>query len=63
MLIQPTVPQYHAFNPGMARVGAEHVFSVAMLDVMTNRTTPEQAIDKAFKRAEAIFAKYPIAQA
>jgi len=25
--------------------------------------TPEQAIDKAFKRAEAIFAKYPIAQA
>jgi hypothetical protein len=25
--------------------------------------TPEQAIDKAFKRAEAIFAKYPIVQA
>ena len=45
----------------MAEVSAEHVFSIAMLDVMTNGMTPEQAIDKAFKRAEGIFAKYPIA--
>ena len=27
---------------------------------MNNGMTPEQAVDKAFKRAEAIFAKYPI---
>ena len=27
---------------------------------MRNGMTPEAAIDKAFKRAEAIFAKYPI---
>jgi hypothetical protein len=33
-----------------------------MNDVINNGMTPEQAIDKAFKRAEAIFAKYPIAQ-
>ena len=33
-----------------------------LLDVMNNGMTPEQAIDKAFKRAEAIFAKYPISQ-
>ena len=46
----------------MAEVSAEHVFSIAMLDVMTNGMTPEQAIDKAFKRAAGIFAKYPIAQ-
>ena len=46
----------------MAEVSAERVFSIAMLDVMTNGMTPEQAIDKAFKRAEGIFAKYPIAQ-
>ena len=45
----------------MAQVNAEHVFSIAMLDVMNNGMTPEQAIDKAFKRAEEIFAKYPIA--
>jgi hypothetical protein len=25
--------------------------------------TPEQAVDKAFKRAEEIFAKYPITEA
>jgi multiple sugar transport system substrate-binding protein len=62
-LIKPTLPLYEAFNPAMAEVNAEHVFSVAMLDVMNNGLTPEQAIDKAFKRAEAIFAKYPIAQA
>jgi hypothetical protein len=29
---------------------------------MNNGMTPEQAVDKAFKRAEEIFAKYPIAQ-
>jgi multiple sugar transport system substrate-binding protein len=62
-LIRPTLPLYEAFNPAMAEVNAEHVFSIAMLDVMNNGMTPEQAIDKAFKRAEAIFAKYPITQA
>jgi multiple sugar transport system substrate-binding protein len=61
-LIDPTLPLYEAFNPAMAGVNSEHVFSVAMLDVMNNGLTPEQAIDKAFKRAEEIFAKYPIAQ-
>jgi multiple sugar transport system substrate-binding protein len=62
-LIDPTLPLYEAFNPAMAAVNAEHVFSIAMLDVMNNGMAPEQAIDKAFKRAEAIFAKYPIEQA
>jgi multiple sugar transport system substrate-binding protein len=62
-LNRPTLPLYEAFNPAMAEVNAEHVFSIAMLDVMNNGMTPEQAIDKAFKRAEEIFAKYPITQA
>jgi len=62
-LIDPTVPLYEAFNPAMASVNAEHVFSVAMLDVMKNGMAPEAAIDKAFKRTEEIFAKYPITQA
>ena len=30
---------------------------------MKNGMTPEAAIDKAFKRLEAIFAQYPIQQA
>jgi hypothetical protein len=32
----------------------------AVLDVMKEGMAPEAAIDKAFKRADAIFAKYPI---
>jgi multiple sugar transport system substrate-binding protein len=60
-LVHPTEPLYEAYNPAMADVSAEHVFSVAMLDVISNGMAPEQAIDKAFKRAETIFAKYPIA--
>jgi multiple sugar transport system substrate-binding protein len=63
MLINRTVALYQAFNPAMAQIDAEHVFTLAMLDVITNGLTPEQAIDKAFKRAEAVFAKYLIAQA
>ena len=61
-LTHPTVPLYQAFNPAMAQIDSEHVFSIAMLDVMNNGMTAEQAVDKAFKRVEEIFAKYPIAQ-
>jgi multiple sugar transport system substrate-binding protein len=59
-VISPTVPIYEAYNPAIAEVGAEHVFMVAAFDVMNNGIAPEAAIDKAFKRADAIFAKYPI---
>jgi multiple sugar transport system substrate-binding protein len=62
-LFGPLMPIYEVYNPAIAEVNAEHAFSVAMFDVMNNGMTPEQAIDKAFKRIEAIFAKYPIQQA
>ena len=39
------------------------MFSVAEFDVLKNGMAPEAAIDKAFKRAEEIFVKYPITQA
>jgi multiple sugar transport system substrate-binding protein len=61
-ILGPTMPVYEAFNPAVAQVDAEHVFSVAMFDVMNNGMTPEQAVGKAFRRAEAIFEKYPIAE-
>jgi hypothetical protein len=61
-LFGPTLPIYEAYNPAIARVDAEHVFSVAEADVMIDGMAPEAAIDKAFKRADEIFAKYPIAQ-
>jgi hypothetical protein len=51
------------YNPARAQVSSEHVFAIAINDVINNGMTPETAIDKAFKRCEAIFAKYPIEQA
>src|SRR6516162_4445625 len=59
-LLGQTMPIYEVYNPGIAQVNAEHLFSVARFDVMKEGMAPEQAIDKAFKRAEEIFAKYPI---
>jgi multiple sugar transport system substrate-binding protein len=59
-LLGPIMPIYETYNPAIAEVNGEHLFSVAMFDVMNNGMTPEQAVDKAFKRAEAIFTKYPI---
>jgi multiple sugar transport system substrate-binding protein len=62
-LLGPTMPFYEVYNPAMAQVNAEHVFMVAEFDVMKEGMAPEAAVDKAFKRVEEIFAKYPIAQA
>ena len=62
-LFGPLMPIYEVYNPAVAELNGEHAFSVAMFDVMNNGMAPEQAIDKAFKRAEEIFAKYPIQQA
>jgi multiple sugar transport system substrate-binding protein len=62
-VLGPTRPPFISFNPAVAEIDTEHVFSVAMNDVMTDGMAPAAAIDKAFKRCEAIFAKYPIQQA
>ena len=59
----PTIPIYDVYNPARAEVSTEHVFAIAINDVIYNGMTPEAAIDKAFRRCEAIFAKYPIVQA
>ena len=60
-LVDPTIPFYYVFNPAVSEVDTEHVWSVAMFDVINNGMPPDQAIDKAFKRVEVLFAKYPIA--
>ena len=51
------------FNPAYAQVQNEHVWAVAWADIMKGGMTPQAAAEKAFKRVEEIFAKYPIAQA
>jgi len=61
-LLGPTTPSFWVFNPAYAQVQNEHVWSVAWTDIMTGGMTPEAAADKAFKRVEEIFAKYPIVE-
>ncbi len=56
----PTIPPYEVFNPARAQVSTEHVFAVAMIDVINKGVTPQAAVDKAFKRCDEIFAKFPI---
>jgi multiple sugar transport system substrate-binding protein len=57
-VLNPTVPAYNGFNPAWGEVNAEQIWGVAHSDVIKNAMTPAAAVDKAFRRAEAIFAKY-----
>jgi multiple sugar transport system substrate-binding protein len=61
-LLGPTVPTFWTSNPAYAQVQNEHVWAVAWADIISGGMKPEQAAEKAFKRVEEIFAKYPIAQ-
>jgi len=60
-LLGPTIPDYYVYNPAMAEVRNQHVFGLAMIDVAKEGLKPEAAADKALKRIEEIFAKFPIA--
>ena len=60
-LVGPTVPQFWAFNPAYAQVQNEHVWQTAWAEIMKDGAAPQAAAEKAFKRVEEIFAKYPIA--
>ncbi len=61
-VISPTFPVYEAYNPAMAQVGSEHVFMTGAFAVMNKGASPEQETEKALKRIEEIFTKYPIVQ-
>jgi multiple sugar transport system substrate-binding protein len=62
-LLGPTMPSLWAYNPAYAQVQNEHVSGTAQADIIGAGMTPQAAAEKAFKRIEAIFAKYPIVQA
>lgn len=57
-----TIPAYWSFNPAYAQVQNEHVWSTGWIDVVNGGMTVDAAYDKAAKRIEEIFAKYPIVQ-
>jgi multiple sugar transport system substrate-binding protein len=61
-LFGPTVPSFWVYNPAYAQVQNEHAWSVGWVDIMKEGVAPQAAAEKAFKRVEEIFAKYPIAQ-
>jgi len=56
----PTIAPYEVFNPARAQIATEHVFPLAILNVINKGVAPEAAVDTAFKRMEEIFAQYPI---
>jgi multiple sugar transport system substrate-binding protein len=60
-LLGPTLPTFWTFNPAYAQLQNEHVWPTAWSDIMTGGMKPAEAAEKAFKRAEEIFSKYPIA--
>jgi len=57
-VLSPTLPAYNGFNPAIGQVNAEQLWGQCHADVIRNGMTPAAAVDKAFKRAEAIFAKF-----
>ena len=61
-LLGPTVPNFWVFNPAYASVENTHVWPMAWADVISGGLTPQVAVERAFKRVEEIFAKYPIVQ-
>jgi multiple sugar transport system substrate-binding protein len=61
-LFGPSTPSFWVFNPAYAQVQNEHVWSVGWTDIMTGGMTPEAAAEKAFRRVEEIFSKYPIVE-
>ena len=57
-VLNPTVPSYNGFNPAWGQVNAEQLWGQAHADVIKDGMTPAAAVDKAFRRAETIFAKF-----
>jgi multiple sugar transport system substrate-binding protein len=58
--LNPTVPLYNAFSPAWGQCDAEQLWGQAHADVIKNNMKPADAIDKAFKRCNEIFAKITI---
>jgi multiple sugar transport system substrate-binding protein len=60
-VLGPTSPQFWAYNPAYSQLQNEHTWNTGWMDIIQGGMAPEAAAEKAFKRIEEIFAKYPIA--
>jgi len=52
------VPNFIGYNPALGQVNAEQIWGQCHADVIKNGMTPAAAVDKGFKRADAIFTKF-----
>ena len=57
-MLGPTIPIYNAYNPAYGQVQAEQLWMQSVADIIKNGMTAQAAVDKAFRRAEAIFTKF-----
>ena len=55
-VLRPTMAAYYGFNPAWGLVSSEQLWGRAHADVIKNGMKPSEAVDKAFKRTEEIFA-------
>jgi multiple sugar transport system substrate-binding protein len=56
-VLNPTLPVYEGFTPAWGQANAEQLWGQAHADVIKNGMKVADAVDKAFKRTEQIFAK------
>jgi len=56
-VLQPTMAQWLGFNPAWGLCNAEQLWGRAHADVIKGGVKPADAVDKAFKRFEEIFAR------
>ena len=61
-LVNPTIPPYAVFNPGLGVANAQQIWGVAHSDVILHGMTPKEAAETALKNIGAILAKYPTTQ-
>ena len=57
-VLNPTLPVYEGFTPAWGQANAEQLWGQAHADVIKNNMKAADAVDKAFRRTEQIFAKY-----
>ncbi len=56
-VLNPTLPVYEGFTPAWGQANAEQLWGQAHADVIKNGMKVSDAVDKAFKRCEQIFAQ------
>jgi multiple sugar transport system substrate-binding protein len=59
-VLNPTLPLFNAYSPAWGQLESEQLWGQAHADVIKNGMKPSEAIDKAFARANAIFARVTI---